>query len=752
MKTLCLLLSLLFAPTLLSAQEARVTGRAVDADGAGLAYAIVQAGERGVVADSTGAFRLESPAGICSLSVRMIGYRTHEQILDLKAGAVLDLGQVALALDPFALEAVVVSGSRRETRRLDEVTPVSVLDRRTLELTQSQNLLEGLCFQPGIRTETNCQTCNYTQIRLNGLDGPYTLLLIDGRPIVGSLFGLYGLEQLPAQLVERVEVVRGGGSALYGAGAIAGTVNLVPREPTRGSWRVRATQAWNGGTAYDQNVSAEASLAPSEAGAGVMVWGGRRVRQEYDRNEDGFSELPRISQPWIGSSLSFKEGRWKTRLSFMALQERRDGGDQLDQPEFKRQQSESRNTNWSAGTFQAERQLTEGLTASAYFGAQLTDRKHYTGTFGPEGYGSTDAHTLQGGAALQGKSEKYGLRWTAGMDYGVESVDDRIDDYGYRVDQAVSEGALFGQAEYDLGSLTLLGGLRATRQTRMEGLPLAPRAGLLWKPVANLQLRASYARGFRPPQAFSADLHISFAGGGVARVSMDPHLRPEWADAFTAVLDWQRGWARRFLGFTLTAFHTSLQNPYVLEDAGTDAQGNTVLMRTNGTRQRVAGISAEVRAVPLPRLTVELGYTAQVSRYAAPVSWSENVPGKRDALRTPQQYGYAVLAWEATKRLTLSATGGLTGPMLVPHFGGAPENPADRLHRSGAFWTQDVKAAYRLPLKGADGPVVELSAGVFNAFDAYQNDFDSGPSRDSNYVYGPGRPRTPWVGVSVGNW
>ncbi len=738
--------------TTATAQTGRVTGRVVEAGGLGLGYAVVQSDGRGAIADSAGAFSLELPAGPHRLRIQMIGYRSRELPLDVKAGAVHDLGPLTLESDPFALEAVVVSGSRREIRRLDEVTPVSVLDRRTLELTQSQNLAEGLCFQPGLRTETNCQTCNFTQIRINGLDGPYSLLLIDGRPLAGSLFGLYGLEQLPAQLIERVEVVRGGGSALYGAGAIAGTINLISREPTRNSWRLRANQAWTGGTAPDQIVSAEASLASREAGTGVVVWGGLRSRADYDHNADGFSELSRLRMPWVGSSISWKTDRWNSRLMLMALQERRDGGDQLDRPEFERLQSESRQTSWGAATAQTDYRISDRLTASAYAGAQLTDRQHYTGTFGPEGYGRTDAHTLQGGLSLSGHTANKHLRWTTGLDLGQEFVHDRIEDYSYEVRQTVVEGAAFGQAEYDLGTLTFLGGLRATRHSRMTGLPLAPRAGLLWKPTPSLQLRGSYARGFRPPQAFSADLHISFAGGGIARVEIDPDLVPEWADSFTGSVDWQWGRGSRFVGLTLTGFHTRLHRPFVLEDGGTDDLGNIVLLRTNGPSQRVAGASFEVRAVPMRGLTVELSYTAQISRYDQPVVWSEEVPGRVEALRTPEHYGAAVLAWEATRRLTLSASGTLTGPMWVPHFGGAPENPADRLYRSPVFWAQDMKAAYKLPLRSPEGPVLELSGGVFNLFNAYQHNFDTGPDRDSDFIYGPARPRTPWVGLALGNW
>jgi outer membrane receptor for ferrienterochelin and colicins len=90
-----------------------------------------------------------------------------------------------------------------------------VLGKSTLQAVEANNIAEGLNFQPGLRVETDCQTCNYTQLRMNGLGGSYSQILMNSRPIFSPLIGLYGLEQIPASMVERIEVVRGGGSALY---------------------------------------------------------------------------------------------------------------------------------------------------------------------------------------------------------------------------------------------------------------------------------------------------------------------------------------------------------------------------------------------------------------------------------------------------------------------------------------------------------------------------------------------------------
>ncbi len=88
---------------------------------------------------------------------------------------------------------------------------------------------DGLNFQPGVRVENNCQNCGFQQVRINGLEGPYTQILVDSRPIFSAQTGVYGLEQIPANMIERVEIMRGGGSALFGSSAIAGTINIITK-------------------------------------------------------------------------------------------------------------------------------------------------------------------------------------------------------------------------------------------------------------------------------------------------------------------------------------------------------------------------------------------------------------------------------------------------------------------------------------------------------------------------------------------
>ena len=140
---------------------------------------------------------------------------------------------------------------------------VNVLNQRTLNSVQACNISDGLKFQPGLRVETDCQTCNYTQLRMNGLGGSYSQILINGRPIFSPLLGLYGLEQIPTNMLERIEVVRGGGSALYGSAAVGGTVNIITKIPTKNGFDFGYTSQLINNKTTDHNVLGNATILNS---------------------------------------------------------------------------------------------------------------------------------------------------------------------------------------------------------------------------------------------------------------------------------------------------------------------------------------------------------------------------------------------------------------------------------------------------------------------------------------------------------
>ncbi|HCP58475.1 MAG TPA: TonB-dependent receptor, partial [Alistipes obesi] len=165
------------------------------------------------------------PLGRFTLVASSVGYRSAETTVEIVADRTAEVN-FSLNEEALAVEEVVVSASRTETNRKFSPTIVSVASTKLFESTASSNLAETMNFQSGLRVENNCGNCGTTQLRINGLEGQYSQVLLDSRPIFSSLASVYGLEQLPVAMIERVEVIRGGGSALFGANAIGGVVNI----------------------------------------------------------------------------------------------------------------------------------------------------------------------------------------------------------------------------------------------------------------------------------------------------------------------------------------------------------------------------------------------------------------------------------------------------------------------------------------------------------------------------------------------
>ena len=216
------------------------------------------------------------------MEVSAVGYKTVSRKVTLRKGKTLE-ENFEIEEDLIALDGVVVSANRSETTRRMAPTLVNVMDVKVFENTNSSTLSQGLNFQPECVVENNCQNCGFQQVRINGLDGPYTQILIDSRPIFSALAGVYGLEQIPANMIERVEVMRGGGSALFGSSAIAGTINIITKEPVRNSGQLTHTLTGIGGTSsWDNNTTLNASLVTDNHKAGLYIFGQNRERSGYD--------------------------------------------------------------------------------------------------------------------------------------------------------------------------------------------------------------------------------------------------------------------------------------------------------------------------------------------------------------------------------------------------------------------------------------------------------------------------------------
>jgi len=717
----------------------------------------------GTSADFDGYYELNVPSGKLNIMVSAVGFSSQEIQLELKENQQKEYN-FYLIEDVLGLEQIVVTGTRTFKKLTNSPVIVNIIDSQLMENVQACTLSEGLRFQAGLRVETDCQTCNYTQLRMNGLAGGYSQILINGRPIFSPLTGLYGLEQIPSNMMDRVEVVRGGGSALYGSGAIGGTVNVITKIPKEDSFEVGYTHQGIKNAAFENILNANATVVNNNGNAGLSLFLNHRNRTMFDANDDDFSELPELKNTSFGiNSFFMPSENQKIEMSIGYLNEYRYGGEIVEKPAYLTQQSEERTHHVLMGTVDYQINFNnDNSSFITYFSAQKTDRDHYTGVM-PETsveiqehldnppYGISDVKTVQGGMQLNHKLFDFiegNNTLTFGTEYVVDEVFDEIEAYNYLIDQKTTNLGLFIQSDWELSEKwNLLTGVRADKHNFLNDFVLSPRVSLLFKPFEKTQFRATYGTGFKAPQAFDTDLHIAFAGGGISRIQLADNLKEEKSQSITASINYDKASERFIAGFTLEGFYTNLTDAFYQHSLGEDEFGE-VYEKRNGDEATVKGITLELRANYNKKLQLETGFTFQSSEFSRAVVYSDVLEARNNFLRTPDFYGYSTLTFSPNSKFNATINLLYTGEMEVLHLAGAPEQTLDEFAISQSFTEVGFKSSYTINSKKLKTGF-EFFAGIKNIFDEYQKDFDSGKNRDSNYVYGPSMPRTYFLGLKL---
>ena len=197
----------------------------------------------------------------------------------------------------------------------------------------------------------------------------------------------------------------------------------------------------------------------------------------------------------------------------------------------------------------------------------------------------------------------------------------------------------------------------------------------------------------------------------------------------------------------MEGFRNRLEKAFVLQPVGEDAFGE-LFEKQNGEGATVQGVTLELRANYNRKIQLESGFTLQTSQFDSPVQYIDELEGIREFVRTPNDYGYAILTLTPNKQWNATLNYIYTGTMKVPHFAGAPNQLRDEIITTETFSELSLRLAYNLKLEKL-GNNLELYGGIRNIFNDYQNDFDIGKNRDSNFVYGPAQPRTFYLGLKV---
>ena len=736
----------------------------------------------GTVTDETGHYQLVNlPEGTYTIRAQYIGYRPEEKKVTVKKGETAEL-KFSLEEDVLGLDEVVVTGDRNEKNRRESSVIVNTITPKLFATTQSVTLSEGLNFSPGLRMENNCQNCGFSQVRMNGMEGPYSQILINNRPIFSGLAGVYGLELIPSNMIERIEVIRGGGSALYGSNAIAGTINLILQDPIRDSYEFGVNGGatgvgidGSGDPASDYSVNANASVVSDDNKSGLAVYGFYRDRDPFDANGDSFSEVTKIQNTTFGTRMFHRFGfRSKVSVDFFNIKENRRGGDRFDYPVHEANIAEAVNHDITTGAITYEKFFRETDLWSVYASGQHVLRDSY---YGAEkslaDYGKTKGKTYSLGS-------QYNAQFvSSSLIMGVEERIDLLNDkkLGYAdwenaviendsiieiphtdntivADQKSTTFGVFGQYEIKLGKLDASVGARfdhykiSDKENNSEdktGNVVSPRVTMKYDFLSNFQGRLSYSQGYRAPQIFDEDLHIETSGSRQVVHTNDPDLKQETSHSFMASIDFDKQFDKVTFDFLVEAFYTQLNDAFVNDYGAPDENGVVVYTRTNADGGAVVqGVNVELNVIPSNNFTIKSGFTIQSSKYDDEQEFNE-----KKFFRTPGDYGYLTLDWTPVSKLGISSTANYTGKMLIPYFGNQIADPeSGELRESDPFFDMGLKIRCDFKLNGA---TLRIFGGMKNIFNSYQNDFDEGIDRDPGYIYGPTLPRTVYLGIKVGN-
>ena len=748
--------------------DANIYGHVVDAkSGEHVPYAIIHVKGTTIATttDMTGHFFLKNlPEGTFTIEAKYMGYTTMSKMVTTKKNTSKELN-FNLSPSDLSLDEVVVSANRSETKRRMAPNLVNVINGKVFDITQSTCLAQGLNFQPGVRTEDNCQNCGFTQVRINGLDGHYSQILVDSRPIFSSLNGVYGLEQIPANMIDRVEVVRGGGSALFGASAIGGTINIITKEPVRNSASFGHTLMSIGGSnSFDNVTTGNVSLVTDDNKAGVYAYGQTRNRKGYDHDGDGYTELPELNNQTFGLNSYLRLTPYsKLSLQYHGIHEFRRGGNRLEQAPHEANITEQVEHSIQGGGLTYEYFAPdEKNRLSAYFSFQTTSRKSYYGGIGEgtdddrdaagKAYGTTHDFTYVAGAQYVHNFSKLLFMpsdLTLGAEYNFDGLKDVILGYDRHFKQDVHIGSFFFQNEWKSKQWGFLVGGRLDKHNLVDNIIFSPRANLRYNPTDNLNFRLTYAGGFRAPQAFDEDLHVGVVGGERLVTVLADKLKEERSNSFSISADLYHKFGNVQTNLLVEGFYTDLDNVFALRQLDRpDAQGNTVQERYNAYGAKVFGLNIEGKAMFTRWFSLQAGFTIQKSLYDEAIAWNDEVPEQKykKMMRSPNRYGYFTATFTPVKRFTASITGNYTGSMLIGHAAGSGvEEP--KAVDTPDFMELNMKLAYDIPV--SKYLTLQVNGGIQNIANSYQKDFDKGWNRDSNYIYGPSLPRSYYVGVKI---
>lgn len=713
----------------------------------------------GTSADKNGEFFLTNiPTGDYQIIFSSVGYEKVKQFITIKKNETVE---VIASLRNALLEmgSIVVTGT--STPYLYEESPVKteVIPRKVIDQTASLNLADALGFQTGVRVENNCQNCNFTQVRIMGFEGKYSQILIDGEPVVSSLASVYVLEQFPEEMINRLEIIKGGGSSIYGAGSVAGTINLITQKPqlNRGKFSYMLNSLEG---VVDNKLGGVAELISDDGKLGAFLYGSSRFRNQYDRNGDGYSELGKLDNQSFGADISYRPFNSSIfEIGFHRIQEDRRGGNDFELKQHEADIAEGVNHRRWGGKVDYEQNINKQFDFSINYSFSYLERDSYYG-----GLGDADEDGLIGDFDRIEALNFYGFsenlaqsfsgrvnyvfgnqRFSGGIQYDNDYLkDNSVNDERYHIDKAHSNFGLFIQDDISLfdNVMNLIIGSRIDKHSELEQVVISPRLNLKFILREGMNLRLGFSTGFRPPATFDEDLHIESLGGNQRVIRNSQDLAEEKSYSVSAGLEYQGFVNNTALMLGITGFYTKLDNAFVINPADDINQDLVVWERTNSDGAKMFGAEIDFGIKPLKEMEIRSGLTFTRGTYDSEQEIFEGELSEK-FLRSPELYGYIRAAYDILTDLNVLASLRYTGPMTVPN-----EAMEKLIETEKSFYEFDFGIEYKI--SAFNSLASKIKFGIKNAFDSYQEDLGVGVDRDPAYLYGPQLPRRIYIGIETG--
>lgn len=557
-------------------------------------------------------------------------------------------------------------------------------------------------------------------------------------------------------MIDRIEVVRGGGSALFGANAVGGTINIITKDPVSNSFQVSGSLSNMDGQSWEQYFGANVSLVGKDNSYGIALYQSYRNRNPYDRDDDGFSEVGKLNMNTFGMRAYYRPTHMsKVNVEYHTTNEFRRGGNDFDKQPHETDITEQTKHIINSGGASYDYFWNEYKhKLSAYASIQHVDRNsYYGGGQDLNAYGKTDDLTWVTGAMYVTNMDNFlfsPATFTGGIEYQNNSLHDVMNGYNRDMRQKVRIGGGFLQNEWKMNLFTILLGVRLDKHNLIDNMIFSPRVNLMYKPNEKFQGRLTYSTGFRAPQAYDEDLHVTVVQGTGMQIKLADDLREERSNSFSGSIDWTTNIGHWQANLLLEGFYTDLRHVFMLESIGENENGDQIKERRNGDGARVYGVNLDAKLAHGREAQFQLGFTAQRSEYKKDEVWTneeDHPQTTKRMVRTPNYYGYFTFSSVPLKRFDFSVSGIYTGKMIVPHLAGYIEEP--RMEKTPDFFDANLKLNYTFPLR--EHLKIQLNCGIQNLFNSFQKDLDKGPDRDSGYFYGPTQPRTFFVGFKIMN-